>query len=82
MFRLNPNQYVEEFLNIGFELVHTAETKPILTTNQTVEEIEYDHPITITSMTQILKSEHYRPVITYISKISLFFELVCDTYYL
>ena len=75
MFRLNPHQYIEEFLKVGIELVCTAKSKPILAAYQIIEEIEDDYPMTITSITQILKSKKYRLVITYISKISLLFAI-------
>jgi drug/metabolite transporter (DMT)-like permease len=75
MFRLNPLQYLVEFLNVGVELVGTV--KPtyysVLTGNQAAEEAEDNYSIHVTTMDQILTSKHYRPVIIYILKISLLF---------
>src|SRR5205085_2160064 len=75
MFRLDPLQYLVEFLDVGVELVSTV--KPtyysVLTGNREVEEVEYDYPIHVTTMTQILASRYYRSVIIYILKISLLF---------
>jgi drug/metabolite transporter (DMT)-like permease len=76
MFILNPLQYLVEFLDVGVELVGTI--KPtyysVLTRNQAAEEVEHNnYLIDVTSVTEILTSSYYRPVIIYILKISLLF---------
>ncbi|CAI2178398.1 15850_t:CDS:1 [Funneliformis geosporum] len=86
MFRLNPLQYTEEFLNIGIELISTVKPtyQAIQTTNQSEEEaVENDHPKVVTSIPQILTSKHYRPVMIYIFKISLLFAIgICTPGYI
>ncbi|CAG8564051.1 18_t:CDS:1 [Funneliformis mosseae] len=81
MFRLNPLRYMEEFLNIGIGLISTVKPtyQAIITTNPTEEVVEYDHPMVVTSITQILTSKHYRPVMIYIFKISLLFAIIICT---
>ncbi|CAB4406424.1 unnamed protein product [Rhizophagus irregularis] len=76
MFRLNPLQYLVEFLDVGVELFGTI--KPtyysVLTRNQAAEEVDHNnYSIDDTSITQILTSRYYRSVIIYILKISLLF---------
>jgi len=75
MFRLDPLQYLIEFLDVGVELVGTVKpTYSILTRNRESEEAEYNnYSIDDTSITQVLISRHYRSVIIYILKISLLF---------
>ena len=72
---------MEEFLNIGIELISTVKPtyQAIITTNPTEEVVEYDHPMVVTSITQILTSKHYRPVMIYIFKISLLFAIIICT---